>query len=384
MKTILMLASTASMIDQFNKHNIELLQEKGYSVKVACNFLQGNSTSAKRVSDFQDELKNQQISYFQLDIPRKITDIKNMVHAAQQLRMVLQQEHFDLIHCHSPIGSVICRLVCVPYRKHGLRVMYTAHGFHFYKGAPLLNWLVYFPVEWICSFFTDAIITINKADYAFALRHLKSKKTYYIPGVGIDVSLYQAPSDSDKIQKEKLSLLNSSFVILSVGELNNNKNHRVIIQALNYLNDPEIHYIIAGKGNLKNELIEYARSLGIENQVHLLGYCSNIQELLNMADIFAFPSKREGLGLAAIEAMASGKPLLTSDSGGIKDYSVNGITGFCCKYSDAVSFVKYIHIFKNDPKLRNTMGQYNAKACRQYDYHNINNKMRRIYTEMLE
>ncbi|MDO5399151.1 MAG: glycosyltransferase, partial [bacterium] len=185
MKKALMLASVASMIDQFNMDNIKLLQEMGYEVDVVTNFEYGSTTSRERVNEVRAKLEKDGVHTIHMPIPRKISDIKGMINSYKEVKELCDKNKYELMHCHSPIGSVVARLAAKhSKKKYGTRVIYTAHGFHFFKGAPIINWLTFFPVEWICSFLTDTLITINEEDFERSKRLLHAVNNIYIPGVG--------------------------------------------------------------------------------------------------------------------------------------------------------------------------------------------------------
>ena len=190
MKRALMLASVASMIDQFNMGNINILKEMGYQVDVACNFEFGSSTSQERVNIFRQELIQNNIKPYHLPIPRDIKKLKKMFISYNLVKKIINQNNYDIIHCHSPIGGVIARLANRNSRNKGTKMIYTAHGFHFYKGAPLKNWLIYYPVERLLAKYTDVLIAINKEDFQSATSLLKVKRVEYLPGVGIDIDKF--------------------------------------------------------------------------------------------------------------------------------------------------------------------------------------------------
>lgn len=252
--------------------------------------------------------------------------------AARELREVVRRNGYDIVHCHTPVAAACARIACRGLRKNGVKVVYTAHGFHFYKGAPLKNWLFYYPVEKVLSYWTDCLVTINKEDYRRAQKKFHAKRTEYVPGVGIDLKKFCVPDfvqDIDgthipymlwrKKKREEFGLVSEDFVIVSVGELNANKNHKVVIEAVARLKNKKIKYLICGKGGLEDELTGFIEKLGLEKQVFLLGFCNDIREILWMGDLFAFPSKREGLPVALMEAMASGIPCIASNIRGNRD-----------------------------------------------------------------
>ena len=191
MKKALMLSSVASMIDQFNMENIKILKNLGYEVHVLANFSFGNTTSDERTKEFKEELENMGIKVYNVPIPRKITAIKEMISSYKKIKKVCSENNYDILHCHSPIGGVLARFAFKDFRKKGGKLIYTAHGFHFFKGAPIKNWIIFYPIEKFCSRYTDCLITINKEDYKRA-KNFKAKEVKYVPGIGIDTKKIKA------------------------------------------------------------------------------------------------------------------------------------------------------------------------------------------------
>ena len=379
MKKALIYASVASMIQQFNMENINILLSLGYEVHVACNMEQGSNISMERIAMLREELKALNVSVYHIPIPRKITAPKDIWQSYKITKKLLGEQRYDLVHCHSPIGGIICRLAnrtCKHYKT--TRMIYTAHGFHFYEGAPLKNWLIYYPIEKISSKWTDALITINPQDFSLAQKKMKAKQVVYIPGVGISVERF-ANAPADKIEKrQELGVPADAFLLMSVGELNTNKNHAAIIKAIHQLNNPDVYYAIIGNGN-QDTLKSMIDSLGLSGRVMLLGYRTDIPDLYKAADVFAFPSKREGLGLAAVEAMAAGLPLITSNINGINDYSIDGITGYSRHSEDVDGFADCIRRCMSDREWLERTGKSNIERSRKYDRSNVNEIMIKLY-----
>lgn len=373
----LIVASVASMIDQFNMQNIELLLENGYDVDVACNCKEGNTISDERISELIDELKKNNVTTYHVPIPRKVTDIKNIIYSIKFIKKLYTENGYTLMHCHSPIGSVVARVAAISERKKGMKVIYTAHGFHFYKGAPKKNWLIFYPIERICSSFTDVLITINKEDYAFAKKHMKANQVEYVPGVGIDTKKFIIPNFNVAEKKAELGLKDKDIMILSVGELNQNKNHEVVVRAISKLKNPNVHYFIAGKGDKEQYLDELAKELDVN--LRLLGYRTDIIELLNTADIFAFPSFREGLSVALMEAMAAGLPCVVSRIRGNVDLIEEKVNGFWCDAEDIDAFAISLNQLIAHKELRKQMCVANQKKVGQNDSAQIIMKMSKIY-----
>ena len=347
----LIVASVASMIQQFNMHNIQLLLDQGYIVDVVCNCKEGNTISDEKVKEMVRELAEKGVSVTHVPIPRKIYDIKGIFKSIKQIRKMCKKEKYALMHCQSPIGSVVARAAAIKARKNGMKVIYTAHGFHFYKGAPKKNWIIFYPIEKVFSYVTDVLITINKEDYRFAKKHMNAKQVEYLPGVGIDTEKFWLENFDEETKRAELGITKNDLMILSVGELNKNKNQEVIIRAIAKLNDSRIHYFIAGRGDKEEYLRNLAKSLGVNLQ--LLGYRTDIIELLNTADIFALPSLREGLSVALMEAMSAGLPCIVSRIRGNVDLIEEGKGGYLCEPDDVDGFKNRIGelMFKSKRKL---------------------------------
>lgn len=373
----LIVASVASMIDQFNMQNIELLLEKGYDVDVACNCKEGNTISDERIKALIEKLKLKNVKVYHIPIPRKISNIKGIKTSITEIRKMCKKNGYTLMHCHSPIGSVVARIAACNARKKGMKVIYTAHGFHFYKGAPKKNWLVFYPIEKMCSKLTDVLITINQEDYIFAKKHMKAKKIEYIPGVGIDIKKFNNGEFDRAAKRKELGLDADDIMLLSVGELNQNKNHEVIIKAIGALENQNIHYFIAGKGDKEEFLKKLAEQKNVK--LHLLGYRTDISELYNSADIFVFPSIREGLSVSLMEAMASGLPCIVSKIRGNVDLIEEGKSGYLCNPMNEEKFRKKINELANDKMKRKEFGKKNQSKAEKYKMEEVLNRTKQIY-----
>jgi len=381
LKKALMLSSVASMIDQFNMSNINILQNLGYEVHVLANFEDPGTITQERADGLKVKLNNMDVKIYDVDMHRNPASKENWL-AYKTIKQIIETEKYDLIHCHSPIGGVLARLAANKSRKlFGTRVIYTAHGFHFFKGGPLKDWLVFYPIERYLSRYTDLLITINQVDSAVAGK-FRMKKLEYIPGVGLDTTKFETVAIDISKKRETLGIPKDAFVILSVGELSARKNHQVIINALHKLNNCKIYYLICGKGDRENELKEMIQGYDLDNRVFLLGYRSDINELNQIADVSAFPSRREGLGIAGLEAMAAGLPILTSDVQGIPDYSIDGVTGFNYDPMDVDGFANGIKTLFGNPALAKQMGSNNRQGVKKYDIENVNKIMRKIYNDL--
>ena len=381
MKRALMTATVPSMIGQFNMNNIKLLQELGYKVDIATNFNDYTVWNQERINKFENELKELNIQTFNISFSRNPKDIKNLMNSYKQMKQLFDNQEYTLIHTHTPISSLITRLA---YKRSNIyeacKMIYTAHGFHFFKGNNPIKNLIFRNIEKIGAKYTDVLITINKEDYEAAKRFKlkKNGKVEYVPGVGIDLNKINSIKGDKRSLCKRLGIPLNTTLVLSVGELNSNKNHKIIIEALSKL-PQDIHYLICGLGPNKNYYKELANKLIGTNRLHLLGYREDIINIMKSCDIFAFPSLREGLGLAAIEAMASGLPIVTSNRGGILDYSKNGVTGYSCDPNDMLAFKNAIESLYRDSKLRQKMSRTNKNLAMNYDISIIKSRMEEIY-----
>lgn len=326
----------------FELNDIKILLSLGYEVHVATNF---HGYEDRHMDGKLEQLGVQKSHQHEIHFARSPVNTDNLK-AYKELKKVIFQQRFSLIHCHTPVGGVLARLAAkryneavslhntrvekgksetngrAPDRVEQVKVIYTAHGFHFYKGAPLKNWLLYYLVESLLSHYTDVLITINKEDYGRAKKKLHAKKTVYVPGVGVDIAKF-APRQSgrDKIRAE-LGLEDTDIMLLSVGELNANKNHASVIKALAGMRaepgtdlqmdaNTESHantitYVIVGEGDKKAELKAQAVNTGVD--LRLPGYRNDVSDFYDAADAYILPSIREGLNVSLMEAMASGLP----------------------------------------------------------------------------
>ena len=261
-------------------------------------------------------------------------------------------------------------------------MIYTAHGFHFFKGAPLMNWFIFYPIERISSLWTDVLVTITREDYQLAQQKMHAKEVVYVPGVGIDTSAF-APKEEDSVinlrKRNELGLIPTDTVMLSVGELNKNKNHEIVLRAMARLNRPDLHYVIAGRGELKGNLEQLAKDLGVSSQLHLLGFRTDVKELFKMADFFAHPSFREGLSVAVMEAMANGLPVICTEIRGNTDLIEDNKGGYLFKPAELETAFQALKSMMESSD-RNSMGLYNLRKAEGLDIAAVLEVMKKIYT----
>ncbi|EKU16216.1 glycosyl transferases group 1 family protein [Streptococcus intermedius BA1] len=373
MKKALMLSSVSSMIASFNKNNISILQSLGYEVHVITNFNYLNNISQEKANDIMAEFENNlMVRVHNVSISRSPFSLSNFK-AYKQISRIMQKENFNLVHCHSPVGGILGRMAANQNKVEN--IIYTAHGFHFFKGASIKNWLTFYPIEKFFSYFTDDLITINSEDFQLAKKSFHAKRLHYVNGVGIDLKKFDA--DKKKVNSNKKQ---TKLKLISIGELNKNKNHRLVIEAIHQSKFKDcFSYDICGEGTLKEELTQLIKQYGLENQVRLLGYRDDVHRLLAESDIFVFPSFREGLPVSVMEAMATGLPVLASDIRGNHDLVVHEKGGFLFESGDVEDLVHYLEECFLHQENMIAFGDYNLQKIQEYSSDYVDSQMREIY-----
>ena len=360
---------------QFHIPYLHMFQEMGWETAVAAK------------NDYEDP-NECQIPYCDMyyNVPFARMPWKSAnITAYRMLKKIIDEGDYDLIHCHTPVGALITRLAALRARKKGTKVIYTAHGFHFFKGAPLLNWLLFYPAEWILAPVTDVLITINGEDHARALKRMHAKRVEYVPGVGIDTTKF-CSSDSQRQEKRReLGFGDEDFLILTVAEMTPNKNHITILKALAQLKDkPEfdkIHYLICGRGEMWQSLEESAKEMGISDHVHFLGYRTDAPRLYGACDLFAFMTFREGLSVALMEAMSSGMCVVCTKIRGNTDLIDDGVSGEFCENSPETTAQAFLKLYR-DPEYRASLGRAAAEKALLFDEKSVHKQMKDIYLSL--
>ena len=315
------------------------------------------------------------VKLLHIDLSRSPYDFIQNYKAYKQLVKIIKDYEIDCIHCNTPVGGMLGRLA--GKKCNVKKVIYQAHGFHFYKGAPKKNWLIYYPVEKWLAHHTDVLITINTEDYELAKAKMKLRKNgkvYYVPGVGVDLKKF-GQATVDKISKrQELGIPDRATLLMSVGELNENKNHETVIRAMK---DLDVYYIIAGDGGLKAHLQNVIDELGMTNRVKLLGFRNDISQLCKAADIFVMPSYREGLSVALMEAMASGLPCAVSKIRGNVDLIEDNRGGFTFDPHSVDSCKTAIEkLLALDLAA---LGSYNQEKIKGFSCERVQETMKEIY-----
>ena len=368
----LLITSTDLMMIQFLVPHVRHLSENGFHVEIACSEVGG------RMDDVRNALDGFAKAIHTVRLERSPVSPNNLKGYGDMKRL-LAENHYDIIWTNEPVMGVVTRLAARKLRKAGTKVIYMCHGFHFFRGASLPSWLIFYPVERFMSRFCDGIITMNREDFDRAST-FGACPVYKIPGVGVDTNRFHFRNAPDlRIAKRiQLGLPQDAYVLLSVGELTKRKNQEVALHALKKLADPSIHYVLCGKGDLREHLEQTAAELGVTEQVHFLGYRLDVPEMYRMADCFLFPSVHEGLPFALMEAMESGLPIVCSRIRGNVDLIDDQVGGILCDVHNSDDYYTAIRKIQGMDLPR--MVEHNRRKLTEFDFGHVKN----VVAELLE
>lgn len=367
---VLLVATVQSHICQFHRPLVAMLHEHGCEVHVAARNNLAEKNGLKL--DFVERV-------FDVPFQRSPFSPKNLG-AYKQLKKIIGEGGYDIVHCNTPVGGVVGRLAARKSRKRGTKVFYTAHGFHFYKGAPKKNWLIWYPVEKFMCRHTDKLITINEEDYQLA-RSKFPVETCHIHGVGVSVSRYHPHSaEEEEVLRKEESLSAQDFVVLCTGELNANKDQRTLIDAAVLCRDriPELKVLLAGNGPLESTLREQISGNHAEGYIRLLGYRTDLERVVPAADVIVSCSHREGLGLNLIEGMLCGKTVIAVENRGHRELVEDGVTGYLIPAGDSRALAEVlVKLYKSGARQR--LGQAGYEKARLYTDQNVKRELKELY-----
>ena len=368
---VLLVATVQSHICQFHKPLVAMLHEHGCEVRVAARNNLAEKNGLKL--DFVEQV-------FDVPFQRSPFSPKNLG-AYKQLKKLIDDGGYDVIHCNTPVGGVLGRLAARKARKHGTEVFYTAHGFHFYKGAPKKNWLIWYPVEKFMCRYTDKLITITQEDYDLASAKF-STRVEHIHGVGANTAKYRKLSEAECVElRHELGYAEDDKLLLCTGELLPNKNQITAIRALKILikQQPKAKLLLAGNGPTLTELQAEVTALGLQNYVEFLGYRTDLERYANIADVIVSCSYREGLPMNIVEGMLLSKPVVASYNRGHRELIVPDVTGYMVPPADANAFAEKISILLDDPALAAHMGHAGCEKAQLYADTNVRQELQAIY-----
>ena len=373
---ILYVATVLSHICQFHLPHMKYLQEQGWEVHVAAhdNLAVKNGLQLKYCDKFIETPFSRS--------PKSPDNLK----AYKQLKKLLGEEYYDVILCNTPMGGIVARLTARETRKRGTKLIYMAHGFHFFKGSSKAAWLVYYPIEKYMAKYCDLLITINWEDYALAKEKFsKRARIAHIHGVGVDEKRYHpATAEAQLAMRAAEGLSKDDFVILCTGELNENKNQKTLISSAALLKDklPDLKVLLAGNGPREQELREQIRAEGLENHVRLLGYRTDLENLVPAVDLVVSCSHREGMPLNIIEAMLCKKPVIASHNRGHDELVRDGDTGALFDADDSHRLSALIQQLYPAAERRAAMGASAAAAAQTYTVSAVSMEIADILKEL--
>lgn len=372
MKKILYVTTVSSTINAFLVPHIKYLLNQGYKVDVATNI----------TDEVNIDLINMGVRVFEVDFKRTPISPNNLK-AYKQIKKIQNKEKYDIVHVHTPVASFVTRSAL--RKEKNLKMVYTCHGFHFYKGGSPINWMIFYPIEKISAKWTDRLITINTEDYKvakkFKLRN--NGQVSKMHGVGIEKEKYVIENFDKSEYRKKLGLDENDFVILVLAELNKNKNHIQLIKAMNLLKDkyPNIKAVFAGTGPLEEEIKNQIKENGLEDKISLLGWRNDVKELINLSDLVGLFSKREGLGKCLLEAMICGKCVISTNTRGPRELIEQDINGFMFEIGDIETTARSIEKIYLDNKLRHEFEERVVYTANKYLLDNVLNQLSDVYKE---
>ena len=325
-------------------------------------------------------------SHYTIPIQRSPFSIQN-IKALLKLKKIIHSNDYEIIHCHTPMGGILARIAAQSARKKGTKVIYTAHGFHFYKGAPVQNWLVYYSIEKWLSSLTDCLITINQEDYKRAReRHFKARRIEHVHGVGIDTNHYKPATSSTKaVLRMKFGYAQDDYILFYAAEFNKNKNQQLLIRTLSLLKNslPKARLIFAGEGPLLEKCKQLALQLGVQDKVYFAGFRNDINLLLQLSDVAVASSLREGLPVNILEAMASGLPIIATNNRGHRELIKNNQNGFISVANEPSLFASKILFLYNNPDIEAKLGENSLLRIQNYTLNKVKNEMATIYSRYI-
>lgn len=364
---VLVVCTTDSMIWNFLIPHINYWIEKGIDVDIACS----------KTGFYFDEIEQLYQGHVFLIPFERFPFKKQNIQALKQLNKLIKSNNYSCIISQEPVGGVLGRIAG---KMNHCKNVYTAHGFHFYKGAPLFNWICYYPIERFMSFFTDALITINEEDFNKA-KSFHAGEKFKINGIGVDLEKFYHNDMNEKLLKKELGIDDDSFIILTVAELIERKNYETALKAIKEISDCNITYLICGDGVLTEKLKNQAVNYQISEKVKFLGFRKDVYKFYSIANMFLFPSYQEGLSVALIEAMAAGLPIICSDIRGNRDlikHNKGGLLYLPTDYKGISQGIRFVMENQND------FGVFNKQFVQQFSLENAREEFYEIIQKYLK
>lgn len=370
---VLFVATVYSHLAAFHKPFIRMLQSEGYVVHTAASPSDGR----------KNELEDLGCECFDISFSRNPFYLASNAKAFLQLRDLLARNRYSLVHVHTPVAAFLLRLAST-FQKQG-PIIYTAHGFHFFRGAPLKNWVIYYSLEKLAKRWTDTLLVMNEEDYDLATRmgYKAQENLFLVNGVGVDLAFFDGQT-GDTIRKE-LGLERNDVIVSCIAEMIPRKNHIEILKAWPEITEecPNAHLLLVGTGRERAKLERVVHNKEIAN-VHFLGFRSDVNNIISTSDVVILASKHEGLPRCIMEAMACGKPVIASNVRGSRDLVEHGVNGYLFQIGDKVAFVKYMRELIMDRDKREAMGRSGRRIIQEYSLDTVLSQVRHIYGRYID
>lgn len=374
MRKVLYVATYGDFFSSFQINNMKLWQELGCEVHCAADF------SDKNYNRFTDKIDAIGVKKHQVDFVRTPFSFKN-IKAFFQLKRIMTNENINILDTHNPVASILSRIAA---NLIGIdKVMYTVHGFFFYKGASLKKNLLFKPVEFFMARLTDVLIVTNLEDYEAAQKMKVRENVYYVPGVGVATEEISNLSVNVSNKKKELGIPENSFVLCSVGECIKRKNHESAIRAFSKIYTPDMYYIVVGDGLLFEHLNALVKELKLEKNVLLPGYRKDANEILKISDLYLFPSYQEGLSVALMQAMAAGLPVVASRIRGNVDCIIDGKGGITVSPTDIDEMSNAISLLRHNNSIRSDFGNFNVEKVKKFSKVEVYKKNFQIFSSLI-
>jgi glycosyltransferase involved in cell wall biosynthesis len=268
----------------------------------------------------------------------------NLLGAAGRVREVVEAGCYDLVWVHTPVAGWVTRYAL--RARGGIPVVYTAHGFHFYRGQGPLAHSLFRTMERVAAPWTADLVTVNDEDFAAAgLLGLPAERVHLVRGIGVDTGVFSpdAATDSTRARiRQDLRIPADAVVVTMIAEFNANKRHALALRALSRVRDPRVTLVLVGSGPLEASVLDAIRASGLDDRVVLTGYRRDIPDLLAASDLLLLCSEREGLNRSALEAMSSGVPVIGTPTRGIADAIGPDEAGWVATSSDPTALAAAI------------------------------------------
>ena len=369
---VLLTATVQSHICQFHRPLVEVLHAHGCEVHVAARDNLAEKNGLKL--DFVDKV-------FDVPFARSPKSLDNL-RAYRLLKKIIDEGNYDVIHCNTPMGGIVTRLAAQKARRKGTKVIYTAHGFHFYRGAPKRNWLIFYPIEKFFAHLTDTLITITHEDFNLASGKF-SCNVVHMHGVGVDEKRYYPVGREEQLKlRAELGFTPDQRILLCIGELLPNKNQKMAIHVIKEIVSkyPDAVLLLAGNGPEKDNLEAEISICGMNANVKMLGYCTRLEKYQRITDVLLACSHREGLPLNIVEAMLTAVPVVVSQNRGHRELVQSGVNGFIV--SDEKEMAAKVLMLLQDDEIRVAICNKAKISADYYNFSNVKREIESIYFGM--